>query len=106
MVTPFKMNARGVSVAIRLTPAARRAGIFGWMDAGDGASALKVSVNAPPEDGKANDALLDLLAQAWNLPKKSLSLLSGAAHRRKVVLIETDEGAALMQRLIQHSGAG
>ena len=53
-------------------------------------SALKVSVSAPPEDGKANVALIKLLAKAWSVPKSSLSVLVGQTARNKVVHITGD----------------
>lgn len=55
-------------------------------------------VTAPPESGKANAALLKLLAKAWKLPKTSLSVISGATARRKVVHIAGDP-ATLLTRL-------
>jgi len=87
---PFQPHSKGATVNIRLTPGARKEGFFGVADAGDGKQALKVSVRAVPEDGKANKALIELLADEWKLPKSALSLLSGATNRQKTVLIEGD----------------
>jgi uncharacterized protein len=95
---PFKIHKQGVTVQIRLTPGARRAGFGGLMDVGGGKMALKFSVQAPPEDGKANRALLDLLAEEWDLPKGALSLLSGETNRQKLVLAAGD-GEKLIARL-------
>jgi len=44
--------------------------------------------SAPPEDGRANDALLDLLAKRLDLPRRSLSIVSGHTSREKVVRLE------------------
>jgi hypothetical protein len=99
---PFKIHNSGLTVAIRLTPNARRAEFGGLMDIGDNKTALKVSINAVPEDGKANKELIAFLAKAWKLPKSSLSLLSGHTNRLKVILIEGD-GKALLARLREHS---
>ncbi len=95
---PFKIHPAGLTVAIRLTPNARTTGFNGLMAVADNKTALKVSINVAPEDGKANAALLAFLAKSWKLPKSSLSLLSGHANRLKVVLIEGD-GRELMARL-------
>lgn len=95
---PVKIHKQGVTVNVRLTPGARKEGIFGVVDAGDGKKALKISVRSPPEDGKANKELLALLAKEWGLPKTALSLLSGDASRQKVVLAAGD-GQALSGRL-------
>lgn len=89
--SPFRPHARGVTAEIRLTPKARREGIGGIMPGEDNTVLLKVSVAAPPEDGKANKALLALLAKAWKLPKTALSLLSGETSRHKVILAEGAE---------------
>lgn len=52
-----------------------------------GAAYIKATVTAPAEGGKANAALLKLLAKTWKLPKTSLSIASGATSRHKVVHI-------------------
>lgn len=103
---PFRAQEKGVTVQIRLTPGARKTGLTGLMDIGEGKTALKVAVNVPPEDGKANKALIALLAKEWKLPKNAISLVSGAASRHKVVFIEGDAGALLLQfaRYIENSG--
>lgn len=49
---------------------------------GDG---WKVRVAAPPEGGRANDAVLDLLAKRLRLPRRALSIVSGRTARDKVV---------------------
>ena len=61
----------------------------------DGRRALKVKVTERPEKGRANRALIALLAKRWRLPRGSLSLLSGARDRRKVLLIEGESGTLL-----------
>ena len=68
---------------MRVKPGARRTAIVGVHG-----GALKVAVNAPPEKGKANDALLALLADALGLPAHGVSLVSGAASPNKVVVVE------------------
>jgi uncharacterized protein YggU (UPF0235/DUF167 family) len=65
--------------------------------------ALVVRVTAPAEQGKATAAVLDALADAVGVPRRALSLASGAASRRKVVDLDVapaDE-AALASRLEQ-----
>jgi uncharacterized protein (TIGR00251 family) len=97
-MSPFKLHPEGVTVSVRLTPGAKACGFHGLMDMGEGKVALKVSVNAIPEDGKANKALLAFLAESWGVPKSSLGLLSGETNRQKVVLVRGD-GAVLMKKL-------
>lgn len=78
----------------RVTPNARQTAFNGLIDIGDGQTALKVSLNAPPAGGKANKALITLIAKNWHLPKSTISIKSGETSRIKTVLIEGD-GAAL-----------
>lgn len=59
----------------------------------DGATVLKVRVTEPPEGGKANAALIKLLAKAWKLPKSSLSLVAGHTDRRKTLAVAGDPAA-------------
>lgn len=94
---PIKAHKKGISVNIRLTPGAKVETIHDIVDKGDEERALKVSVRVPPEDGKANRALINLLAKEWKLPKASFSLLSGATSRNKIILVEGDSEKLLAQ---------
>jgi uncharacterized protein (TIGR00251 family) len=95
---PFRAQADGVRIAVRVQPRASRARIDGVEDRGDGAAALKVRVTEAPEGGKANAAVIKLLAKAWGLPKSAMSVVAGAKDRNKTVFV-AGEPAALMQRL-------
>ncbi len=83
---------------IRLTPKAAQSRIEGVGAGADGAAVLKVAVTAPPEKGKANAAMIKLLAKAWRLPKTSMAITAGATARRKTLLV-TGDGKALVARL-------
>jgi uncharacterized protein (TIGR00251 family) len=95
---PVTPTDRGVTVAVRVTAKARRQRIEGVAADADGARVLKLSVTAPPEDGKANAAVVALLAKTWKVPKSAISVRSGAASRRKLVAIAGDP-AALARRI-------
>ncbi len=96
--SPIEPVAEGVRVTLKVTPKAARAGVTGVeMDAA-GHAVLKVRVTAPPEGGKANAALVKLLAKAWKLPKSALKVVAGAKDRRKTLLVEGDP-AELAPRL-------
>lgn len=56
---------------------------------------LKVAVTAPPVDGEANAAVIELLAKAFGVPKRAVEVVAGASSRRKTVRIEGVEPAAL-----------
>ncbi|MDP2206921.1 MAG: DUF167 domain-containing protein [Alphaproteobacteria bacterium] len=99
---PFHLHKNGVSVRIRLTPAARKTAFQGFADEAGGADAgrlLKISVNAVPEDGKANRALIEFLAKEWGLPKSALGLIAGDTSRQKTILVQSDDPPALLARL-------
>lgn len=74
-------------VAVRLQPGARRKQIDGSTQLVDGTTVLKARVSEPPEKGKANAALIRLLAQTWRLPKSSIEMKSGHSDRRKTLLV-------------------
>jgi uncharacterized protein (TIGR00251 family) len=69
-------HPEGATLALRVQPKARRNAITG-----ERAGALKVSVTAPPEDGRANDAVLALLRDEYDLQRSQVELLSGQTNR-------------------------
>jgi len=71
-------HAEGCILPVHAQPRARKAGILG-----EHAGALKVAVTAPPEDGRANKALAELLAKALGLKRSQVMLLSGQTSREK-----------------------
>jgi uncharacterized protein (TIGR00251 family) len=81
-------------VRLRVSPGARRDELVGRHGEG-----WKVRVAAPPEGGRANDAVLDLLARELSLPRRSLSIVSGQTAREKVVLMEGIDRAESERRL-------
>lgn len=90
MPSPVWRADGGVRVAIRLTPNAKANRISGIDAQADGDPILKASVTAVPERGKANVALISLLAKAWRLPKSAFTLAAGATNRRKTIHIAGD----------------
>jgi uncharacterized protein (TIGR00251 family) len=95
---PFAADADGLRLTVRLTPKASAARIIGLIEDGAGGVALKVAVTAAPEAGKANEALLALLAKTFGLKRRDLTLALGAADRRKLVRVQGDP-AALTRRV-------
>ncbi len=83
-------HAEGCILAVRAQPGARRSAIVGVQGA-----ALKVAVAAPPDQGKANKALVLLLAEKLSLKKSQVELLAGAASRDKKFLVRGLSAAAL-----------
>lgn len=70
-------------IAVKVTPNARADEIRGFT--GD---VLVVRLKAPPVDGKANDALVRLIAEALGLPRAAVSVDRGATARTKLLAIE------------------
>ena len=77
-------------MAIHLSPRARFDRLLGIAAAADGGRTLRASVTAPPRDGRANEALLQLLARTWHLPRRDLSIVAGATSRNKTVRVAGD----------------
>lgn len=87
---------------VRVTPGARSDSIAGWM--GDPVSnpdeaVLKVRVQAPPERGKANDAVSALIARTLGLKARDVRIVRGETSRDKVVEIEGLSRAELLAKL-------
>ncbi len=76
-------HPRGTLLHIRAQPGARREGIVGVQ-----ADRLKVAVHAAPEKGKANAALIEVVAKELGLKRSQIQLLSGETSPKKTLLIE------------------
>ncbi|HET8911577.1 MAG TPA: DUF167 domain-containing protein [Ktedonobacteraceae bacterium] len=63
--------------------------------------ALKARLTAPPVDGAANAALISLLAEKLDLPKRQVTVVRGTTARQKVVEIEGLSAAEIQQKLQQ-----
>jgi len=76
----------GVTLAVRAQPGAKRTSIAGVY--GEGAAAqLKIAVQAPPFEGRANLALVAFIAALFDIPRNSVELISGELSRSKVFLL-------------------
>ena len=93
---PLNVTDDGVRVAIRLSPRARADHLVAVAAAAEGGHLLKATVTAPAETGRANEALLQLLARAWHVHRRDLSIIAGSTSRNKVVHVAGDP-----QRLVE-----
>lgn len=84
---PFKPDAGGGSLFLRVTPKSGRQEITGLHEGADGKVSLQVKVTAQPEKGKANEAVTELLADTFSLPRKAFTLTAGETSRLKTVHI-------------------
>jgi hypothetical protein len=91
-------HAEGVLLAVRAQPGARKNAV-----GGEHGGALKVAVTAPPEDGRANAAVVELLRDWLGLRRSEVELAGGLTNRNKQVLIRgrspEDVAALLAARL-------
>jgi uncharacterized protein (TIGR00251 family) len=87
---PWRAAKDGVLVSLRVTPKSARDEIKGFHVAADGHVSLAVKVRAQPEQGKANKAVIQLLASSLGLAKSRLTVAAGAADRNKTMLIAGD----------------
>ncbi len=84
----FSRHEDHVRLSVRLTPAAGRDAVDGIEEADDGKLSLRVRVTAVPEGGKANKALIALLAKRLRMPKSALTILSGETSRKKILRLD------------------
>jgi len=95
-ITP---HAEGATLAVRAQPGARKNAVLG-----EQAGALKVSVIAPPEDGRANAALVEVLRDWLGLKRSQVELAGGATNRNKVFLIRGVTAEQLAQIITSKLG--
>lgn len=86
-------------LAVRLTPRGGREAIDGWAVDGDGRPYLKVRVAAPPVEGAANAALVALLAKTLGVSRSSLTIVSGAGARLKLIEVAGCDPLSLARAL-------
>jgi len=84
----------GCVLPVRAQPGARRAGILG-----EQGGAIKVAVTAPPDQGRANKALVEVLRELLDVKRSQVELLSGATSRDKRFLIRGVKKAELERRV-------
>ena len=79
----IRPTSTGVELDVRVIPRARRTEISGIRD-----NALLVRLAAPPVEGAANDALIELLAATCRVPRRAIRLVSGESSRHKRIAID------------------
>ena len=87
-------NDSGISFAIKVHPRAKKNAITG--EVGD---ALKISLTAPPIDGRANEACIEFFAKLLKVPHSSVTIASGLSSRNKVIRVAGISAEELRKRL-------
>ena len=85
--SPVSGPLRGGFLTVRVTPKASRNEVTGFYTAADGTVSLSVKVTAAPDKGKANKAVIDLLAKKIGVAKSTLALVKGETDRNKTFQI-------------------
>ena len=82
LVIPINDSPSGATFAVKVHPRAKKNGITG--EIGD---ALKLALTAPPVEGRANEACIDFLAKALDVPRSSVTIAAGQSSRNKVIRV-------------------
>lgn len=92
MALTVRASDAGVRFAVRVQPRASRSEIVGVH--GD---AMKIRLSAPPVDGAANEALVELIAEVLGVGRRAVRIVSGETSRSKVVEVEGVTAAAVLR---------
>ena len=98
MRVPVRATAQGASFLVRVAPRASRTAIAGMMGEGDNA-ALKIALQAPPVDGRANAALTEFLAEVLGTAPSAIEIASGGRARTKRVVVRGRSAAEVAKAL-------
>jgi uncharacterized protein (TIGR00251 family) len=93
-VIPIHDSPTGAMFAIKVHPRAKKNAIFGEL--GD---ALKLSLTAPPVEGRANDSCIDFVAKFLKVPRSSVTIASGLTRRNKIIHVAGISAEDVRRRL-------
>ena len=93
---PIRNTASGATFTVKIHPRARKNAVTGKI--GD---ALKISLTAPPVEGRANQALREFLAELLNVPRSSIKIVAGQNSRSKVISVSGLSVEDVRSRLAQ-----
>jgi uncharacterized protein len=88
----------GILLPVRVTPRGGQDCLIAYEE---GDAWVKARISCPPEDGKANKALISLMADILSIPQREITVTSGATSRMKRLAIETQEISQLLTHLSQ-----
>jgi uncharacterized protein len=91
---PVRDTASGATFSVRVQPRAKKNAITGVM--GD---ALKLSLTAPPVEGRANEAVIEFFAKLLNVSRSSVTIAAGESSRNKVIRVEGISADSLRAQL-------
>jgi uncharacterized protein (TIGR00251 family) len=91
---PIRESAGSVTFAVKVHPRAKKDAITGKVG-----EALKVALNAPPVDGKANAACIRFLAEILRVSRSSVTIAAGETNRSKLIRVAGVSAAQAEERL-------
>ena len=89
-----RLPQKGAAIKVRVQPGASRSQVMGYR-----LDVLRLRVNAPPQDGQANAAVVSLLAETLGVPKRQVRIIRGLASRDKLVVVDSLSADELRLRL-------
>ena len=87
-------SPNGATFAVKVHPRAKKNAITGEVG-----GALKLSLTAPPVDGKANDACIEFFARLLKVPRSSVTIAAGQTSRNKVIRVAGLSAEDVLERL-------
>jgi uncharacterized protein (TIGR00251 family) len=87
----------GAALTIRVTPRSSRNEVSGILNDGT----VKIRLTAPPVDGKANDALVEFLAEVLEVPRSRIEIVAGQTGRDKLVSILDLDAQTVHERILK-----
>ena len=91
---PIHEGSAGVTFAVKVHPRARKSAITGELG-----NALKISLTAPPIEGKANEACIEFFANLFKVPRASVTIAAGQSSRSKVIRVTGLSAQQIQDRL-------
>lgn len=88
----------GAALTVRVTPRARKSEISGFREDGT----LKIRVTAPPVEGKANAAVIKVLASVLSVRKRNIEIVAGHKGLDKIISIMDMTAAEVERRILEH----
>jgi uncharacterized protein (TIGR00251 family) len=87
-------SPNGVTFAVKIHPRAKKNAVSGEVG-----EAVKLSLTAPPVDGKANEACVDFFAKLLKVPRSSVTIAAGLTSRNKVIRVAGATAQQVRERL-------
>ena len=88
--SPYRRISTGLLLAVKVTPNAAPAALTGLRPAAGGGVTLRLKVAAPPDKGRANTAVVALLAEKLGLARSAITIVAGGTDRLKQVALAGD----------------